>query len=186
MFSYLQHLGLDLLFTVLVVFGSYAPRRCRNEYVFTYVMFNVITFTLCYLLKNTPVDLGFALGLFAVFGILRYRTEPIQIAELTYLFIVIGLGILNAVVPGKAGMSVIVATNVAIVGLATVLEHVAWFRSGRRVALVYDDLDKLRGPSKQLLADLSERTGMAVERVSVDEIDLLRETARLTVHARVD
>ena len=176
------HMGIDLLFTIIVVFGVYARRHGRNEYVFTYVMFNLITFTLCFLLQTTPVELGFALGLFAVFGILRYRTEPIRIHELTYLFIVIGLGILNAVVHGTTSMVEILLVNVIIVGLTAILEHFTWFSGGQRLRLIYDDLEKLRGPEEGLIADLAERTGMPIEKVSIDEVDLLRETARLTLH----
>jgi hypothetical protein len=186
MSPYLMHMGIDVLFTFVVVFLVYARRHGRNEYVFTYVMFNFITFTLCSMLKNTPIELGFALGLFAVFGILRYRTEPIRIHELTYLFIVIGLGILNAIVPGSASLTELLITNVAIVGLTAVLEHVTWFSRGQRLKLIYDDMDTLRGNEADLLADLSARTGMTIEKVAVDEIDLLRETARLTLHVSRD
>ena len=182
MTPYFQYMGLDLLFTFIVVFLIYARRHGRNEYAFTYVMFNFITFTLCYLLHSTPIELGFALGLFAVFGILRYRTEPIRIHELTYLFIVIGLGILNAIVGKTATPLELIATNGAIVGLTAILEHVTWFSRGQRLKLIYDDMEKIRGPQAELLSDLSERTGMTIEKVSIDEIDLLRETARLTLH----
>ena len=186
MTPYLTYMGIDLLFTFIVVFLIYARRHGRNEYVFTYVMFNFITFTLCYLLQTTPVELGFALGLFAVFGILRYRTEPIRIHELTYLFIVIGLGIMNAIVPGSTSLSEMLVTNGAIVGLTGLLEHVTWFSRGQRLRLIYDDMDKVRGDEEELLKDLSERTGMNIEKVSIDEIDLLRETARLTLHVSRD
>ena len=182
MTTYLLYMAIDLLFTFAVVFLIYARRHGRNEYVFTYVMFNFITFTLCSLLQNTPIELGFALGLFAVFGILRYRTEPIRIHELTYLFIVIGLGILNAIVPGSASLTEMLITNLAIVGLTGILEHVTWFSGGQRLRLTYDDMDKVRGLEADLIKDLCERTGLKIEKVSIDEIDLLRETARLTLH----
>ena len=78
-------LVLDLLFTSIVVLLVYVRRYGKNEYVFTYFMFNLVTFTLCFLLRKVPIELGFALGLFAVFGILRYRTEPIRTQDLTYL-----------------------------------------------------------------------------------------------------
>ena len=186
MTTYLLYMGINFAFTLALVFLIYARRHGRNEYVFTYVMFNFITFTLCYLLQNTPIELGFALGLFAVFGILRYRTEPIRIHELTYLFIVIGLGILNAVVPANASINEMLITNGAIVGLTAILEHVTWFSRGQSLRLIYDDMDKIRGEEAALLADLCERTGMTIEKVSIDEIDLLRETARLTLHVSRD
>jgi hypothetical protein len=177
------HMGIDLLFTALVVFAVYARRHGRNEYVFTYVMFNLITFTLCFLLQAAPIELGFALGLFAVFGILRYRTEPIRIHELTYLFIVIGIGILNAVAHETTGLGVIVAVNSVIVSVTALLEYVPWFSGSQRLRVVYDDLARLQSADKTaLLEDLSARTGLPIEKASIEEIDLLRETARLTLY----
>ena len=76
---FILRLGIDLIFASIVTFAVYMKRYGRNEYIFTYMMFNVITFTLCFSLRQVPIELGFALGLFAVFGILRYRTEPIRI-----------------------------------------------------------------------------------------------------------
>ena len=76
----------------LVYYRLYRDR----DYVFTYFLINLVTFSLAYLLSNVPIELGFALGLFAVFGILRYRTEAIRVRNLTYLFVVIGVALLNA------------------------------------------------------------------------------------------
>ena len=90
-------LALDLFFATLVIRGVYARAHHNREYIFTYYLFNVITFCLCLLLRRVPSDLGFALALFGVFGMLRYRTEQIRIRELTYMFVVIGLGILHAI-----------------------------------------------------------------------------------------
>jgi len=179
------HMGIDLLFAALVVFAVYARRHGRNEYVFTYMMFNLITFTLCFLLQAAPIELGFALGLFAVFGILRYRTEPIRIHELTYLFIVIGIGILNAVAHETTSIGALLAVNSVIVVVTAVLEYVPWFRGSSRLRIIYDDLARLQSEDKAaLLADLSARTGLPIEKATIDEIDLLRETARLTLHYR--
>ena len=96
--------ALDLFFASIVIFGVYYRLYRSREFVFTYFIFNVITFSLCVLLRKVPMELGFALGLFAVFGILRYRTEEIRMRDLTYLFIVIGLGILNAVANKKISL----------------------------------------------------------------------------------
>jgi len=176
-------LGIDLLFMAVVVFGVYVRRHGKNEYLFTYVMFNLITFTLCFLLQETPIELGFALGLFAVFGILRYRTEPIRIHELTYLFVVIGIAILNAVVSDATSLGEVLLVNGVIAGTTAVLEYCPWFRANSRLRITYDDLDRIRnGDPAGLLADLTERTGLDIDRYSIDDIDLLRETARITIH----
>jgi len=176
------HLGFDLFFSFLVVFGVYARNHGRNEYVFTYVMFNLVTFLLCFTFQSIEIDLAFAFGLFAVFGILRYRTEAIPIQELTYLFIVIGLAILNALSGDSMGLPVLLVSNAGIVLLTAILEQVTWFSGGQTLRIVYDDMDKLRGSEDDLKRDLSERTGKPVERVIINRMDLLRETADLTIY----
>jgi hypothetical protein len=176
-------LALDLLFTSLVVFGVYLKKHRKHNYIFTYVMFNVITFTLCFLLRQIPIELGFALGLFAVFGILRYRTEPIQISDLTYLFIVIGIGILNAVANEQFTLSEVLLVNLSIVGLVVVLEYNPWVQPVLSLPLMYDNLDLVReGDQKALLQDIQQRTGLNVQRISISRIDLLRDIAEVQVY----
>jgi len=181
-------LVLDLFFTSLVVFCVYARRYGHNQFVFTYILFNVITFTLCFLLRKVPIELGFALGLFAVFGILRYRTEAIRTRDLTYLFIVIGLAIINAVANAKVSLAEVLLVNATIAGLTAICEYSP--RSRRfveqrvplqTVDLVYDNMEMLRdGDRGALIRDLRERTGLDVQDVSVRQVDLLRDTARLS------
>ena len=175
-------LGVNLVFTFLVVFGVYARNHGRNEYVFTYVMFNLVTFLLCFSFLSIEIDLGFAFGLFAVFGILRYRTETIPIQELTYLFIVIGLAILNALSGDALTPPVLIASNAGIVILTALLEKLKGLSGGRTLRITYDDMDKIRGDRNALKQELSERTGNTVERIVVNRIDLLRDTADLTLY----
>ena len=86
----------DFIFLVIIVRGIYYRSKDEKDYVFTFFMFNILTFFICYLLRKVPMQMGFALGLFAVFGILRYRTEAIPIRQMTYLFIVIAISMINA------------------------------------------------------------------------------------------
>ena len=88
----------------------------------------------------------------------------------------------RSIVPGNVSVLEVVVTNAAIVGLAATLEHVTWFSRGQRLRLIYDDMERVRGSKEDLIEDLRARTGLSIERVSVDEIDLLRDTARLTLH----
>ncbi len=178
-------LALDLFFTAIVVLGVYVRRYGRNEYVFTYFLFNVVTFTLCFLLRKVPIELGFALGLFAVFGILRYRTEAIRTQDLTYLFVVIGLAILNAVVNKKVSLAELLLVNGSIVALTALLEATPFFRAEESQPVLYDNMAILKAQDKQaLIADLKERTGLDITRVKVRQLDLLRDTARLVVFYR--
>ena len=115
----------------------------------------------------------------------RYRTEPIRIHELTYLFVVIGIAILNAVVSDATRLGEVLLVNSVIAGTTAVLEYCPWFRANSRLRITYDDLDRIRsGDPAGLLADLTERTGLDIDRYSIDGIDLLRETARITIHYR--
>ncbi|MBM74888.1 MAG: DUF4956 domain-containing protein [Proteobacteria bacterium] len=178
----LLRLMLDLFFTSIVVFGVYARRYGNNQYLFTYVMFNLITFTLCFLLRQVPIELGFALGLFAVFGILRYRTEPIQINDLTYLFVVIGLGILNAVVNDKISLSEVLIVNCSITGLTAILESTSIFRKDASLRILYDDFEILKHKDdSRLIEDLKARTGLQIKKIKIERLDLLRETAELII-----
>jgi hypothetical protein len=129
------------------------------------------------------MELGFALGLFAVFGMLRYRTEEIRMRDLTYLFIVIGLGILNGVANKKISLAELLAVNGVIVMATALLELYPRGRTERSTPFVYDNLALLRpGREAELLADLRARTGLEVVRVEVQRVDLLRDAAELVVH----
>lgn len=181
----LLRLSLNLFFTFIVVFLIYVRRYGKNEYVFTYVMFNLITFTLCFLLRQVPIELGFALGLFAVFGILRYRTESIQINELTYLFVVIGIGILNAVVNDKISLGEVLIVNASITGLAAFLVYSSLGNNNLQLSVIYDDLPGLSTKDEAaLIADLSNRTGLEIDKIKIVEIDLLRDVAEIQIFYR--
>jgi uncharacterized protein DUF4956 len=183
----LARLALNLFFTGIVVRLVHYRVYRNRDYVFTYVLLNLVTFSLVYLLSSVPVQLGFALGLFAVFGILRYRTEPIQVRNLTYLFVVIALALLNALARAAIGLPELLIVNVVIVGMVCILEAAPF--SGREASRLvrYDRLDLL-GPemSAELLDDLRKRTHLPVERYEIGDVDLLRDTATITVHYRAD
>jgi len=183
----LARLALDLFFTGIIVRLVHYRVYRNRDYVFTYVLLNLVTFSLVYLLSSVPVQLGFALGLFAVFGILRYRTEAIQVRNLTYLFVVIALALLNALARAAIGLPELLIVNVVIVGMVCILEAAPF--SGREASRLvrYDRLDLL-GPetSAELLDDLRKRTHLPVERYEIGDVDLLRDTATITVHYRAD
>ena len=118
----LARLGLNLFFTAVVVRLVYYRLYKNRDYVFTYFLINLVTFTLAHLLSNVPIELGFALGLFAVFGILRYRTEAIKVRDLTYLFVVIGIALLHALANGGISVGSLLIANTVIVGAVGILE----------------------------------------------------------------
>jgi len=174
---------IDVVFAMIIVQGAYKRAYGKNEYPFTYYAFNIITFTVCFLLRKVPTDLGFALGLFAVFGVLRYRTEQIGIRDLTYLFIVIGIAILNASANKKVSVAELALVNGAIIAMVFVLEAAPAGKRERNRRVIYDNLELLRESEHLALhQDLSERMGVDVKRVTVTRADLLRDTADLMVY----
>lgn len=180
-------LAIDLMFVWIVVRCVYSRLYRNPEYVFTYYSFNVITFCLSLLLTRVPVELGFALGLFAVFGILRYRTEAVRIRDQTYLFIVIGLGIVNAVANHQIALIELILVNATIAGLTALLELSPANRDITSTLMFYDKLELLKpGCEGELYCDLISRTGLRVERVSVRRVDMLRDSAEIEVFYRIE
>jgi hypothetical protein len=152
--------------------------------VFSCLVINLVTFLLCFLTQRSNIQLGFALGLFAVFGILRYRTESLPIRDLTYLFAGIGLAIFNGMPGTTQSVAELAFVDALLVGFVALLELTGWAGREQR-ALLYDNL-ALLAPARrvELLAELARRTGLNVVDVRVDRLDLLRESAELTVYYR--
>jgi hypothetical protein len=183
--TFLARLALNMFFTTLVVRYVYYRLYRNRDYTFTYFLINLITFSITYLFSKVPIELGFALGLFAVFGILRYRTESILVRNLTYMFVVIGLALLNALANGRIAFAELVITNAVIIATVAGLEAASF--SGREESrLIYYDRLDLLGPNArpELIADLRERTHLPVERVDIGNVDLLRDSVDLVIHYR--
>ena len=179
--------ALNLMMTWIVVRHIYVRLYRWNEFVFTYFAFSIVTFSLCLILRKVPIELGFALGLFAVFGILRYRTEPIRIRDLTYLFVVIGLSILNAVSNRHVSVAELLAINFAIVGTTYLLEFRGRGHQRTWKTVSYDRLELVVPERRaELIADLKERVGIDVVGVEVLHADLLRDVARLRVECVIE
>ncbi len=181
--SLASRLALDLVVLFVVVGFVYRRVDPRRDYVFTYTLFNLITFSLCYVLARVPIELGFALGLFAVFGILRYRTEAIRMRDLTYLFVVIGVGILNALGGAHIRSIELLSVDVVIAAAVFLLERPTSLERVEEKPMIYDKLELLApGSERALRADIESRTGLPVRDVSIESSDLVRQVATLTVH----
>jgi hypothetical protein len=184
-YKLITRLVLNLGITSIVVMGVYYRLYKNREFVFTYYVFNIITFTMCVLLRKVPMELGFALGLFAVFGILRYRTEEIRMRDLTYMFIVIGIGIINAVANKKVSLIELLTVDAAIIGVTAIIELNPRGRHHGATPMLYDCIPLLQpGREAELHQDLSARTGLDVMRVQIHRIDMLRDAAEITVFYR--
>jgi hypothetical protein len=183
--SLAPRLALDLASVYVLVQAVYVRLYPRREYAFTYWLLNLITFSVAYVLSGVRVEMGLSLGLFAVFGILRYRTEAMRIRDLTYLFVCIGLAILNGVAASGEGLVRVVLINVAVLGVVAVLELGRSGHNEDTVTVRYDRLELLRADQRAaLLADLSQRLGAPCERAVVEHVDLMHDSAELVVTYR--
>lgn len=177
----LVRLALNLTAITVLVRMIYYPITKRKDYMFTFMLVSVAIFFLCYLLANVKIDLAFALGLFAIFGIIRYRTDAIPTKEMTYLFIVIGLSVMNSLVSGITIAEVLVA-NVITISLAYGLERLWLLRHESFKIVLYERIELIKSGNRDALkADLEERTGIVINRVEVGRIDFLRDTAFVKV-----
>ena len=182
-FKLLFKFGINFIFLIIIVRLIYYRIKDDKDYVFTFIMFNILTFFICFLLRKVPMQMGFALGLFAVFGILRYRTEAIPIRHMTYLFIVIGISMINALSNKSISIFELIFTN-GFISLITYLIDRVWFQTLEESKnILYEKIDLIK-PEKQedLIKDLKERTGLPIHAVKVDKIDFLRDTASITIY----
>ena len=175
--------SIDLLFLFIIVRVIYYRIKDEKDYVFTFFMFNILTFFICFLLRKVPMEMGFALGLFAVFGILRYRTEAIPIRQMTYLFIVIGLSMINSLANKSISWLEILLAN-AIITIITYLIDRVWFSTIELTkTILYEKIELIKPENEQeLIEDLKKRTGLQIVAVKIDKVDFLRDTAQIKIY----
>jgi hypothetical protein len=155
----------------------------RKDYLFTYILISSVVFLLCYLLESVSLQIGFALGLFAIFGIIRYRTNPMPIKEMTYLFLVIGISVINALTAGTSMIEIIFA-NLAVILITLGLEKMWFLRHISSKSIVYEKIN-LIVPEKydELIADLQQRTGIKeIRKVEIGAINFLKDTCRMIIY----
>lgn len=176
--SLLTRFSLNLIVVLAIVVGLYAKTSRRKDFYFSFIAVSIVIFLLCYLLASVKIELGFALGLFAVFGIIRYRTDAIPIKEMTYLFVVIGVSVINALANKKVSYAELITTNLLIVVGLYILEKILNLRQELSYRIVYEKIENVQvGKEEELLADLKLRTGINITRFEVQRIDFLRDVA---------
>lgn len=182
-FELLLRFALNLTVVVIIVRGLYYPLARRKDYLFTFILVSSVVFLLCILLENVKLQLGFAFGLFAIFGILRYRTNAIPIKEMTYLFLIIGISVVNALANKKVSWAELLFTNLAIMAIIYGLEKIWLLKHESSKIVVYEKIDLIKPERYELLKkDLEERTGLTINRIDVGRIDFLRDTAKLVIY----
>jgi len=186
-YGLILRLVINLIFLTLLIRVLYYTKTRRKDYLFTYYLIGTITFFLCFGLMQMDIDTGMGLGLFAIFGIIRYRTDAIEIKEMTYLFMVIGISVVNALASNELSISEVAVINISVVLLTYLLENVWLVKHETRKTINYERIDLIK-PEKQdiLKADLEKRTGLTINRVEVGKIDFLNDTAQVRIYYFAD
>lgn len=186
-YGLLMRLGINLFFLTILIRVLYYTKTRRKDYLFTYYLIGTITFFLCFGLMQMDIDTGMGLGLFAIFGIIRYRTDAIEIKEMTYLFMVIGISVVNALASNDLSISEVAVINVSVVLLTYLLENVWLMKHETRKTINYERIDLIKPENHDLLkADLEKRTGLTINRVEVGKIDFLNDTAMVRIYYFAD
>lgn len=167
----------------MIIFFSYYRHKRNRTYVFNFLIMNVMVFFICFSLKKLDLGLGMALGLFAIFAIIRYRTDAIQVKEMTYLFVVIGVAVINSLSNKKTSYAELITANMIIFVFTLVSERVLVQVKMAKQAVVYDKLELLHPNRRaELFDDLKQRIGIEAQDVKIGKIDLEKANAGLTVY----
>lgn len=178
----LLRFGFNTLVCWIIIHFFYYKKSTRRDYYTTFLLFSVTIFLLIFLLDNVKIQMGFALGLFAIFGMIRYRTETVPIREMTYLFMLIGISVINGLAMTVSYAELFVTNGIFIL--------VTWFLEYNRVikhtaykVILYEKIQLIVPAREQdLIDDLKKRTGLDITKVEVGNIDFLRDVAYIKVY----
>jgi hypothetical protein len=174
--------AINILVTGLIIRLMYYPKSKRRDYFFTFIVTSTTIFLLLFMLDTVKLQVGFALGLFAIFGILRYRTDTMPIREMTYLFLIIGISVINALAKNISYIE-LGLTNAIFIGVAGLMESNRVLKHISCKLVIYEKIDLIRPErKKELIADLIERTGLEVTNAEIGLVDFLKDTAYVKIY----
>lgn len=167
--------------TMLIIFGLiYFPNYRNKEFMFTFFLFNIIIFIITFVLNKTNISMGAAFGLFAVFSMLRYRTEGISMKEMTYLLIAIALGLINAI---GLNLLPILVFNLIFAVFIFILDHPIVFKQEFSKVVIYENSENIKPENHGLLLeDLCKRTGFNIHRFTIMSFDFLKDATTITIY----
>lgn len=182
-YSLLFRLLLNFFFLTLIIRFVYYPKTKRKDYVFTYLLIGLVTFFLTFALKKLDIGVGMGLGLFAIFGIIRYRTQTIEIKEMTYLFVVIGLSVINSLATQEISLLEVLLLNGTALLITAGLEFFWWNNNEQMRTVIYEKIDLIT-PEKydEMKLDLELRTGLEIIRFEIGKTNFLNDTAEVRVY----
>ncbi|MBA3680794.1 MAG: DUF4956 domain-containing protein [Bacteroidetes bacterium] len=179
---------IDIVSVFILIRLVYYRVYKRSDLFFTFFIFNVVIFLICFLLNKVELSMGAAFGLFAVFSMLRYRTEDISIKDMSYLFLVIAIGLIAAVTKIKDTSDgyeylFLGLINLVIIGVAFIFETNLFFKKEAVQLINYENIELIRKERHaELIADIKLRTGLNVHRISIGKIDFLKDAAQIKIY----
>lgn len=178
----LIRLFINIVTVAIVVHAFYYPKAKRRDYYFTFTLIGISIFMLIYLMGGVKLKIGFALGLFAIFGIIKYRTEQVPIREMTYLFVIIAVSAINGLATSVSYFELLLTNSIFLIALG-VCENTTWMKHVPSKLVTYDNI-KLVAPDKEdeLKADLEKRLGLKIIRIEVGNVDFLKDSAILKIY----
>lgn len=174
---------INVIFLTGIIRFIYYKYSKKKEYLFTFYLIGIVVFFLCFTLKKYELDLGMALGLFAIFGILRYRTTPIDVKEMTYLFVVIGISVMNALSNKKMSYVEILSANSIILLVVYYFERFYNQNIVLKKEIIYETIQNIHPDNhNKLKEDIQQRLGIQIVKLEIGDINFLRDTAEITVY----
>ncbi|MSR49508.1 MAG: DUF4956 domain-containing protein [Gemmataceae bacterium] len=174
--------ALNALVIFLLVRVIYYPRHRNRDFLFSFFLFNVINFIICYLLSSATIKIGFAFGLFAIFSIIRYRSVSVPIREMAYLLTSVTIGILNALSTLDTGLPELLISNGVLLLLTFVLDRKVTLPHENSQMVIYEKIELIKPDNRtQLIEDLKLRTGLPIHRIEIGRIDLMRDSAKIRI-----
>ena len=182
LFHLLGSLILNCVTVWSIVHFFYYPKGQRRDYYFTFILLSVSIFMLIYLMGGVKLKIGFALGLFAIFGIIKYRTEQVPIREMTYLFVIIAVSAINGLATSVSYFELLLTNSIFLIALA-VCENTTWMEHIPSKLITYDNIKLVaHGKEDELKADLEKRLGLKIIRVEIGNVDFLKDSAILKIY----
>lgn len=184
LFQLMIRFGFNILICWIIIRYFYYRKSGRRDFLFTFTLFAVTIFLLIFLLDSVKLQIGMALGLFAIFGIIRYRTEQVSIREMTYLFVIIGISVINGLAM-TISYSELLLTNLIFIAAIAIMESSRFIRHTSSKIILYEKINLIKPENyEEMKADLENRTGLKIIRVEVGHIDFLRDVAFLKIYYR--
>lgn len=177
----LLRFGINLLFTWCMIHFLYFPKSKRRDFYFTFLLMGMSTFFMVYMLGDVKFKTGFALGLFAIFSIMRFRTEGLPVREMTYLFSIVALSVINALTESSYVEFVLV--NCIVFLAVWFFDNKLFLRQLNTKLIQYDKIELILPEKRQeLLNDLEKRTGLKIKHIKLGAVDFLRDTAIIKIY----